>query len=108
MLSGARFNRYLHNDATSLAKRLEKASGSTLVVTDGVFSMDGDLADLPALARETKAKGAWLMVDDAHGFGRWAPLAAGLPSTSAWAWTMCRCWWARWARPLVPAALCGG
>jgi 8-amino-7-oxononanoate synthase len=73
LLSGARFNRYLHNDAASLAKRLEKACGNTLVVTDGVFSMDGDLADLPALAREARAKGAWLMVDDAHGFG---PLGA--------------------------------
>ena len=73
LLSGARFNRYLHNDAVSLAKRLEKATGNTLVVTDGVFSMDGDLADLPALAHEAKAKGAWLMVDDAHGFG---PLGA--------------------------------
>jgi 8-amino-7-oxononanoate synthase len=73
LLSGARFNRYLHNDAASLAARLEKATGNTLVVTDGVFSMDGDIADLPALAREAKAKGAWLMVDDAHGFG---PLGA--------------------------------
>ena len=73
LLSGARFNRYLHNDAASLGKRLEKAVGDTLVVTDGVFSMDGNLADLPALAREAKAKGAWLMVDDAHGFG---PLGA--------------------------------
>uniref|UniRef100_UPI0028A8BEC7 aminotransferase class I/II-fold pyridoxal phosphate-dependent enzyme n=1 Tax=Pseudomonas sp. TaxID=306 RepID=UPI0028A8BEC7 len=49
LLSGARFSRYLHNDAESLAKRLGKAGGNTLVVTDGVFSMDGDLADLPAL-----------------------------------------------------------
>jgi 8-amino-7-oxononanoate synthase len=73
LLSGARFNRYLHNDAISLAKRLEKATGNTLVVTDGVFSMDGDLADLPTLARAARAKGAWLMVDDAHGFG---PLGA--------------------------------
>ncbi len=73
LLSGARFNRYLHNDAQSLAARLEKATGNTLVVTDGVFSMDGDLADLPALARVARAKGAWLMVDDAHGFG---PLGA--------------------------------
>jgi 8-amino-7-oxononanoate synthase len=73
LLSGARFSRYLHNDAASLATRLEKATGNTLVVTDGVFSMDGDIADLPALAREAKAKGAWLMVDDAHGFG---PLGA--------------------------------
>jgi 8-amino-7-oxononanoate synthase len=73
LLSGARFSRYLHNDAASLASRLEKAGGDTLVVTDGVFSMDGDLADLPALAQAAKAKGAWLMVDDAHGFG---PLGA--------------------------------
>ncbi|GAB6388444.1 8-amino-7-oxononanoate synthase [Stutzerimonas marianensis] len=73
LLSGARFSRYLHNDATSLAKRLEKASGNTLVVTDGVFSMDGDLADLPALCAEAKRHGAWVMVDDAHGFG---PLGA--------------------------------
>jgi len=69
LLSGARFNRYLHNDAASLAKRLDKATGNTLVVTDGVFSMDGDLADLPALAEVARARGAWLMVDDAHGLG---------------------------------------
>ncbi|MGV6396062.1 8-amino-7-oxononanoate synthase [Pseudomonas caspiana] len=73
LLSGARFSRYLHNDAQSLSTRLEKAVGDTLVVTDGVFSMDGDIADLPALAQTAKAKGAWLMVDDAHGFG---PLGA--------------------------------
>ena len=69
LLSGARFNRYLHNDAHSLSSRLDKAVGDTLVVTDGVFSMDGDVADLPALAKVAKARGAWLMVDDAHGFG---------------------------------------
>lgn len=69
LLSGARFSRYLHNDAQSLASRLAKAQGNTLVVTDGVFSMDGDVANLPALARTSQAQGAWLMVDDAHGFG---------------------------------------
>ncbi|WP_313710161.1 8-amino-7-oxononanoate synthase [Pseudomonas sp.] len=69
LLSGARFSRYLHNDAASLANRLGKATGNTLVVTDGVFSMDGDLADLPALASVARARGAWLMVDDAHGLG---------------------------------------
>jgi len=69
LLSGARFSRYLHNDAASLAARLDKAEGNTLVVTDGVFSMDGDLADLPALCAEARKKGAWVMVDDAHGFG---------------------------------------
>lgn len=69
LLSGARFSRYLHNDADSLGKRLDKAAGNALVVTDGVFSMDGDVADLPALATQAQARGAWLMVDDAHGFG---------------------------------------
>ena len=73
LLSGARFSRYLHNDAHSLAGRLAKANGNTLVVTDGVFSMDGDLADLPALCAEAKKRDAWVMVDDAHGFG---PLGA--------------------------------
>lgn len=73
LLSGARFSRYLHNDAVSLSKRLDKAEGNTLVVTDGVFSMDGDLADLPALCAEARSKDAWVMVDDAHGFG---PLGA--------------------------------
>src|SRR5690606_4716293 len=46
-----------------------KAEGNTLVVSDGVFSMDGDLADLPALSAAARARDAWLMVDDAHGFG---------------------------------------
>lgn len=73
LLSGARFSRYLHNDAASLGKRLDGASGNTLVVTDGVFSMDGDLAELPAICAQARARGAWVMVDDAHGFG---PLGA--------------------------------
>ncbi|KPW80710.1 MULTISPECIES: 8-amino-7-oxononanoate synthase [Pseudomonas syringae group] len=78
LLSGARFSRYLHNDVTSLTSRLEKSVGDTLVVTDGVFSMDGDIADLPALAQAAKAKGAWLMVDDAHGFGPLGTNGAGI------------------------------
>ncbi|MGV8919837.1 MAG: 8-amino-7-oxononanoate synthase [Pseudomonas sp.] len=78
LLSGARFSRYLHNDPDSLASRLDKAVGDTLVVTDGVFSMDGDIADLPALAKAAKAKGAWLMVDDAHGFGPLGAHGAGI------------------------------
>src|SRR5690554_1705435 len=69
LLSGARFSRYLHNDLDSLQQRLQRAQGHTLIVTDGVFSMDGDLAPLPELAAQAKSHGAWLMVDDAHGFG---------------------------------------
>ena len=78
LLSGARFNRYLHNDPASLASRLDKAVGNTLVVTDGVFSMDGDLADLPALAEVARARGAWLMVDDAHGLGTLGAQGGGI------------------------------
>ncbi|MFJ4443192.1 8-amino-7-oxononanoate synthase [Pseudomonas sp. NPDC089422] len=78
LLSGARFSRYLHNDAASLASRLGKATGNTLVVTDGVFSMDGDLADLPALATVARARGAWLMVDDAHGLGTLGAQGGGI------------------------------
>jgi 8-amino-7-oxononanoate synthase len=78
LLSGARFSRYLHNDPGSLASRLDKASGNTLVVTDGVFSMDGDCADLPALAEAARARGAWLMVDDAHGLGTLGANGGGL------------------------------
>ncbi len=69
LLSGARFSRYLHNDAQSLAQRLGKATGNTLVVSDGVFSMDGDLAQLPQICATARRSGAWVMVDDAHGFG---------------------------------------
>lgn len=78
LLSGARFSRYLHNDSGSLATRLDKAEGNTLVVCDGVFSMDGDMADLPALCAEARCKEAWLMVDDAHGFGTLGATGGGV------------------------------
>lgn len=78
LLSGARFSRYLHNDANSLASRLEKATGNTLVVTDGVFSMDGDLADLPTLCATARLRNAWVMVDDAHGFGPLGKTGGGI------------------------------
>ena len=70
LASGARFARYPHADAGALATRLAKGGdGRALVVTDGVFSMDGDVAPLGALAAACRAQGAWLFVDDAHGFG---------------------------------------
>ncbi|MDF2181468.1 8-amino-7-oxononanoate synthase [Neptuniibacter sp. CAU 1671] len=70
LLCGARFQRYLHNDPESLAQKLARTEARRkLVVTDGVFSMDGNLGNLPELAAAAKAAGAWLMVDDAHGFG---------------------------------------
>jgi 8-amino-7-oxononanoate synthase len=71
LISEARLLRYLHNDATSLKLKLQKTDKQSekLVLTDGVFSMDGDIADLPALSELCKKNNSWLMVDDAHGFG---------------------------------------
>lgn len=70
LLSGARFQRYLHNDTASLAQRLSKTQARrSLVVTDGVFSMDGDIADLPSICEVAGQHNAWVMVDDAHGIG---------------------------------------
>lgn len=78
LLSGARFQRYHHNHADHLSSRLERIEGERkLAVTDGVFSMDGDIADLPNLAKATQQAGAWLMVDDAHGFGTIGKTGAG-------------------------------
>ncbi len=76
LISGARFQRYLHNDVSSLQKKISKADNTPsgklaekLVLSDGVFSMDGDIANIPALAALCKTTDSWLMVDDAHGFG---------------------------------------
>nr|VFK63413.1 MAG: 8-amino-7-oxononanoate synthase [Candidatus Kentron sp. UNK]VFK71656.1 MAG: 8-amino-7-oxononanoate synthase [Candidatus Kentron sp. UNK] len=70
-LSRARLARYAHADATALGTALVNRStrGRKLIVTDGIFSMDGDLAPLPALVVASREHGAWLMVDDAHGIG---------------------------------------
>ncbi|WP_019571519.1 8-amino-7-oxononanoate synthase [Thioalkalivibrio sp. ALMg3] len=68
-LSGARSQRYRHAEPEHLRERLEKApaTGQRLIITDGVFSMDGDIAPLPELAALAREYNAWLMVDDAHG-----------------------------------------
>ena len=78
LLSGARFKRYLHCDGNSLDQRLsESFARRKLVVTDGVFSMDGNMSPLSQLAMVTKKHCAWLMVDDAHGFGVLGKTGAG-------------------------------
>ena len=69
ILSRARLKRYAHADATALAEQLKQGQGEALVATDGVFSMDGDIAPLTELADAARQGNAWLMVDDAHGLG---------------------------------------
>jgi 8-amino-7-oxononanoate synthase len=71
-MSGAATRIFRHNDIEHLAGQLagERAKHKhALIATDGVFSMDGDLAPLPALAALAEKYDAWLMVDDAHGVG---------------------------------------
>ncbi len=69
-LSRATVKRYRHNDMAQLASVLEQCeSGRKLVITDAVFSMDGDLALLPELLALCEQHDAWFLIDDAHGFG---------------------------------------
>ncbi|MBI1892099.1 MAG: 8-amino-7-oxononanoate synthase [Burkholderiales bacterium] len=75
LIDGGRLTRadvvtYPHGDLAALEKLLAESDAKTkLVVTDSVFSMDGDLAPLPQLLTLCERYNAWLMVDDAHGFG---------------------------------------
>jgi len=71
-LSGAETLAFRHNDVEDLAAKLaarRPAAGRVLVATDGVFSMDGDLAPLGRISEACRAYDAWLLVDDAHGLG---------------------------------------
>jgi 8-amino-7-oxononanoate synthase len=67
---GADSHRYAHNDMAALERLLAASPATTkLIVTDAVFSMDGDLAPLPLLLELADRYDAWLVIDDAHGFG---------------------------------------
>jgi len=79
LLSRAKFQRYKHRDSEDLEAKLSALNCKRkLVVTDGVFSMDGDLAPVANLADVSHNNNAWLMVDDAHGFGVLGKTGAGL------------------------------
>ncbi len=70
LLSNGKFSRYHHADMGRLASLLKKSEAKEkLLVTDGVFSMDGDIAPLPEMVALCEQYGAQLLVDDAHGFG---------------------------------------
>ncbi len=71
LMSGAEFRRFRHNDMEHLENLLKNAPGgiSKLVIADSVFSMDGDIIDLPKVVALCKKYQAWLMIDEAHSLG---------------------------------------
>ena len=78
LLARAEHVRYPHGDWEALARRLERSRARRkLILTDAVFSMDGDLAPLPELFELAERFDAWLVVDDAHGFGVLGPGGRG-------------------------------
>ena len=80
-LSGAKLVRFAHNDAVALEKRLEQFTDPEcrkLIITESVFSMDGDLAPLEEIAALAEKHGAMLLVDEAHASGTFGPNGAGL------------------------------
>ncbi len=88
-LSPAKRQRYRHGDMQQLEEQLARSDAKhKLIVSDGVFSMDGDMADIAVLQQLAKRYDAWLMIDDAHGFGvlgsegQGSIAAQGLPSDS--------------------------
>jgi len=70
-MSGAKFLRFKHNDMEALEERLKQVpnDAARLVITDAVFSMDGDIVDLPQVVALCRKYNAWLMVDEAHSVG---------------------------------------
>jgi 8-amino-7-oxononanoate synthase len=71
LMSGAEFRRFKHNDMDELERRLKQVPGDAakLVVADAVFSMDGDVLDLPRTVEICRKYNAWLMIDEAHSVG---------------------------------------
>jgi len=71
LMSGSKFNRFRHNDMDDLEAGLKEApsQAAKLVICDAVFSMDGDIIDLPSVVELCRKYDAWLMIDEAHSIG---------------------------------------
>jgi 8-amino-7-oxononanoate synthase len=83
LLSRAEFRRYPHLDLAALERQLAGSSARRkLIVTDAVFSMDGDVAPVPELAVLAERHDAWVLLDDAHGFGVLGPQGRGVLARS--------------------------
>jgi 8-amino-7-oxononanoate synthase len=80
LMSGAEFRRFKHNDMADLEHRLQQVpdGAARLVIADAVFSMDGDVIDLPHLSALCKRYGAYLMLDEAHSLGVLGPSGRGI------------------------------
>ncbi len=79
-LSFGHVKKFRHNDMKDLEKALEQSKGKgQLIIVDGVFSMEGDIVDLPSIVKIAKAYGARIMVDDAHAVGVLGPGGRGTP-----------------------------
>ncbi len=80
LMSGAEFRRFKHNDMADLERRLQQAPGDVtkLVVADAIFSMDGDVLDLPKTVELCKKYNAWLMIDEAHSLGMLGKTGRGI------------------------------
>jgi glycine C-acetyltransferase len=79
-LSGATVKVFRHNDAAHLHELMRRAKGSKIVITEGIFSMDGDTAKLPEICSIAKENDAIMIVDDAHGDFIFGPGFSGIPA----------------------------
>jgi len=79
-LSGATIKVFLHNDADNLHKLMHQAKGRKILITEGIFSMDGDTAKLPEICKIAKENDAITIVDDAHGDFVYGPGFSGIPA----------------------------
>lgn len=82
MHANANFKRFKHNDLLHFATKLRTCSGNTLVATEGVFSMDGDIGEISDIQAMLKAHDYPLLVDDAHGFGVLGKTGLGVSETA--------------------------
>ncbi|MBQ8123473.1 MAG: aminotransferase class I/II-fold pyridoxal phosphate-dependent enzyme [Ruminococcus sp.] len=83
LLSHAKRGHFAHNDMQDLENKLKRAQGQyrrVLIVAEGIYSMDGDVCDLPELIRLKKEYGAFLMIDEAHSFGTIGKNGSGITS----------------------------
>ena len=107
LISRAKLRPFKHNRLEKLEKMLQRAAedgGGVLVVVDGVFSMEGDIAPLPRIVELCQAYGARLMVDEAHGAGVLGARGAGRERAASASRPTSTCGWAPSASRWRPAA----